>query len=272
MFGISAVSIVFSTFVMYKEWIRWGGRCFRSCRRKRWDAVEIHTNSVEGLWLAAYLLKKQLVTHLNVVEYPAQWQNAYAVGEDLGTTETAINNVLYSTVTWEPIIKPMTALVQGHGDECFAVDLTNRKSFLHDLLEHTDDDDRVSAIKWVHTLDNAEDDDTPCPLPLQALSNRTTRRYFYNCYAPTMGWEALEATLRDHISRWGGTFSPNHDTICTTIDVRRKQENKDDQVNWVHDVDPVCPTLPYDILMDLQHVTETERRLSSVLHILQMDD
>ena len=60
------VSIVFGGMVCYKELLSFGGRCFRSCRRKQYEAIEVHVNSIEGLWLAAYLAKKRMAKTLNV--------------------------------------------------------------------------------------------------------------------------------------------------------------------------------------------------------------
>ncbi len=285
MFGFSIISMVFSGMVCYKELLSFGGRCFRSCRRKKYDAIEVHVNSIEGLWLAAYLAKKRMAKTLNIVEYRAQWQDAYAVGEDLEDTERAFNNVMYSTVEWQVARKPMTALVRGENyleDETntFEVDLTNRKSFLHDVMQQYDDNISVGILDWMRQLDRVDEEgfadtvagDFDVPLPLKDMSDMTTRRYFYNRFEPMGGWEKLEDLLRDHIQRWGGLFEPNNDEICTTIDVRRKQEERKDQVNWLNDVEPLCPNLPYDVLMDLEGVWEEERRVSNVFDILHLDN
>ena len=284
MFGLSIVSIVFGGMVCYKELLSFGGRCFRSCRRKQYEAIEVHVNSIEGLWLAAYLAKKRMAKTLNVVEYRAQWQDAYGVGEDLEETERAFNNVLFTNVEWQAVRKPMTALVRGENyvedeTDTFQVDLTNRKSFLHDVLERYDNNISVGILDWMRHLDRVDDEqrfeyvagDFDVPLPLKDMSDVTTRRYFYNVYEPMEGWEKLEDLLRDHIRRLGGVFAPNHDEICTTIDVRRKQEEKKDQVNWLHEVEPVCPNLPYQVLMDLKGVWNEERRVSNVFDILHLD-
>lgn len=292
MFGLSMVSIVFGGMVCYKELLSFGGRCFRSCRRKQYEAIEVHVNSIEGLWLAAYLAKKRMAKTLNVVEYRAQWQDAYGVGEDLEETERAFNNVLYRTnvqwkadeVEWQAVRKPMTALVRGENyledeTDTFQVDLTNRKSFLHDVLEQYDDNIRRGILDWMRQLDRLDDEqrfeyvagDFDVPLALKDMSDVTTRRYFYNVYEPIGGWEKLEDLLRDNIQRLGGLFEPNNDEICTTIDVRRKKQEKMDQVNWLHEVEPLCPDLPYKVLMDLKGVWNEERRVSNVFDILHLD-
>jgi hypothetical protein len=279
MFAFTGVTLLFSAIVFSKEWIAFTLPFVRSCRRQKRDAVEIHTNSIEGLWLAAYLAKKQMATNIHVVEYESAWQTPYFVGEDISETERALLHALDSDeaeIEWKKSQQPIKAEVRCEDGETFVVDLTSKKSFLFDVMDHYEDKVSVAVLQWMQQLEKTDADFDPVvkadydfPICLKDMSYITTRRYFSEQWEPKEGWTALEDRFRTMLTD-RVVFAPSHATLTTTVDIRIPADEPRGTVDWSHEVTPISPNLPYEVAMDLAGVTKLEKTCSSPHQILSI--
>lgn len=277
MFAFTGVTLLFSAIVFSKECIAFALPFVRSCRRQKREAIEIHTNSIEGLWLAAYLAKKQMATNIHVVEYESAWQTPYFVGEDISETERGLLYALEEEeMEWTKSQEPIEAEVRTEDGETFTVDLISKRSFLFDVMDHYEDKVSVAVLQWMQQLENANADFNPIvkadydfPICLKDMSYLTTRRYFSDRWKPKEGWDALEDRFRAHLAD-RVIFAPSHATLTTTVDIRIPADGPRGTVDWTYEVTPVSPNLPYNVAMDLAGVSKLERRFSSPHRILSI--
>ena len=253
MFGFAIATGLFSAFVFYKEILT---HVQKACRRKRKkDIYEIHTNSIEGLWLAAKLAN-ETTSKIHIVEYESTWQNPYFVGEDFWKTQKNIEDVLDGfEIEWVPSKQSIEAEVYDEiADENFNLNITNKKTFLHQLLSRFPDEKSVAILQWMIQLEKTNEDEfTPLnkadhdlPACLEELSTKTTRRFFVEQWEPMNGWVEIEDEIRKCLRKKENvSFETSHDVLIRTIDVRRIEEKQRGFVDWHEEIKGISPHLPY---------------------------
>lgn len=77
------------------------GRCNRSLRLHRPDNLYVRVNSIEGMWLAAFLQKQRLANRVTIVEDEKEIPASDIDEEDLLTLDAAFRSVGVD-IEWEP--------------------------------------------------------------------------------------------------------------------------------------------------------------------------
>lgn len=77
------------------------GRCNRSLRLHRPDNLYVRVNSIQGMWLAAFLQKQRMANRVTVVEDEKRIPASDIVEEDLLTLDAAFRSVGVD-IEWEP--------------------------------------------------------------------------------------------------------------------------------------------------------------------------